>query len=57
MTVGIPPAVLAKEAVYNAVGLCSFDLHGHVDFTPWFHGHLLQARLMSRRNQQASACR
>ena len=44
MTAGIPQAVLAKEAILNAVGQSSFDLHGHVDFPPWFHGPLLQAR-------------
>ena len=38
-----PQAVLAKEAVYNAVGQSSFELHGHVDFTPWFRGPLVQA--------------
>ena len=42
-TAGIPQAVLAKEAVYAAVGQSSFELHGHVDFTPWFRGPLVQA--------------
>ena len=42
MTAGVPPAALFKEAVYNAVGQSSFGLHGHVDFTPWFRGPLLQ---------------
>ena len=41
-TSGIPQAVLAKEAVYSAVGLASFELHDHVDFTPWFRGPLMQ---------------
>ena len=39
---GVPQAALFKEAVYKAVGQSSFGLHGHVDFTSWFRGALLQ---------------
>ncbi|KAK7479675.1 hypothetical protein BaRGS_00029051 [Batillaria attramentaria] len=36
------PAVLKKDAVYNAVGLASFDLFDEIDYDSWFTNHLLQ---------------
>lgn len=30
------PAILYKDAVYNAVGLTAFDLFGDIDFDNWF---------------------
>ena len=41
---GIPEAVLAKEAVYNAVGAGAWELLDHVDFTSWLHAALLPVR-------------
>ncbi|KAK9830439.1 hypothetical protein WJX72_011753 [[Myrmecia] bisecta] len=38
---GVPPAVLAKEAVYNAVGTAAFELHDYIEFTSWFRMALL----------------
>ena len=38
---GIPEAVLAKEAAYNAVGVGSWDLFDHLDFTSWLRSSLL----------------
>ncbi|KAK9787255.1 hypothetical protein WJX73_002919 [Symbiochloris irregularis] len=37
---GVPSAVLAKEAVYNAVGTCSYDLYDFLDFPSWFRSAL-----------------
>ncbi|KAJ8961664.1 hypothetical protein NQ318_021262 [Aromia moschata] len=34
--------ILKKDAVYNAVGLCAFDLYDEVDFDQWFMNTLLQ---------------
>jgi hypothetical protein len=39
---GVPEAVLAKEAVYNAVGGAAYELHDYIEFGPWFRGTLLQ---------------
>ncbi len=39
---GIPAAVLAKEAVYNAAGVGAYDLHDYIDFKQWFQTALLQ---------------
>lgn len=41
---GIPTAVLAKEAAYSAVGVCAFELHGFIEFGPWFRNTLVQVR-------------
>ncbi|PVD19589.1 hypothetical protein C0Q70_20079 [Pomacea canaliculata] len=35
-------AVLKKDAVYNAVGLASFDLFDEIDYDSWFTSHLLR---------------
>ncbi|CAH1796232.1 unnamed protein product [Owenia fusiformis] len=35
-------AVLRKDAVYNCVGLASFDLYDDVDFDQWFNTSLIQ---------------
>ncbi|KAL8559005.1 hypothetical protein ACOMHN_039761 [Nucella lapillus] len=35
-------AVLKKDAVYNAVGLASFDLFDEIDYDSWFTNHLLK---------------
>lgn len=34
--------ILKKDAVYNAVGLCAFDLYDEVDFDSWFMNTLFQ---------------
>ena len=39
---GIPAAVLAKEAVYNAAGVGAYGLHDYIDFKQWFQSTLLQ---------------
>ncbi|CAK1580830.1 unnamed protein product [Parnassius mnemosyne] len=36
------PAILKKDAVYNAVGLAAFDLYDDVDFDEWFTNVLSQ---------------
>ena len=41
---GIPAAVLAKEAVYNAAGVGAYDLHDYIDFGSWLHSTLLPVR-------------
>ena len=41
---GYPAAVLAKEAVYNAVSVGAFELHDYVDFSSWFRTALLAVR-------------
>ena len=38
----IPAAVLAKEAVYNALGVGAYDLHDYIDFKQWLQTALLQ---------------
>ncbi|XP_072393190.1 importin-11-like [Diabrotica undecimpunctata] len=35
-------AILKKDAVYNAVGLCAFDLYDAIDFDAWFTNTLYQ---------------
>ncbi|KAK7116601.1 hypothetical protein V1264_002257 [Littorina saxatilis] len=35
-------AVLKKDAVYDAVGLASFDLFDEIDYDSWFTNHLLK---------------
>ena len=32
----ITPALLLKEATYNAVGAAYYDLHDYIDFKSWF---------------------
>lgn len=32
----ITPALLFKEASYNAVGAAYYDLHDYIDFKSWF---------------------
>lgn len=39
---GIPAAVLAKEAVYNAAGVGAYGLHDYIDFKQWLQSTLLQ---------------
>jgi hypothetical protein len=39
---GVPAAVLAKEAAYNAVGVGAYELHDYIDFMSWFNTALLQ---------------
>ena len=41
-TAGVPAAVLAKEAVYNAAGVGAYGLHDYIDFKQWFQSTLLQ---------------
>ncbi len=41
---GHPEAVLAKEAAYNAVGVGSWDLQEHLDFSQWLHSSLLMVQ-------------
>ncbi|XP_045450077.1 importin-11 [Melitaea cinxia] len=36
------PAILKKDAIYNAVGLAAFDLYDDVDFDEWFTNVLSQ---------------
>lgn len=31
----ITPALLLKEAVYNAVGVANYDLYDYIDFKSW----------------------
>lgn len=38
---GYPAAVLAKEAVYDAVCIGAFELHDYIDFSSWFRTALL----------------
>ena len=38
----IPALVLAKEAVYNALGVGAYDLHDYIDFKQWLQTALLQ---------------
>lgn len=38
---GVPVELLNREAVYNTVGIGAYELHDHVDFAAWFHGHLV----------------
>lgn len=35
-------AILKKDAVYNAVGLCAFELYDEIDFDSWFVNTLFQ---------------
>ena len=44
---GIPTAVLAKEAAYNAVGVGAYELHDYIDFGSWFNTALLQVQTVS----------
>ena len=43
---GVLSAVLAKEAVYNAVGVGSWELHDFIDFSSWFRSALLLVRCL-----------
>lgn len=36
------PAILRKDAIYNAVGLAGFDLYEEIDFDQWFTNTLTQ---------------
>ena len=45
---GVPAAVLAKEAVYNAAGVGAYDLHDYVNFSPWYHSSLQPVRAHPR---------
>jgi len=55
--VELTPALLRKEAVYNAVGIAAFDLYDYLDFSLLFHSNLVRemhlthpnARLLLRR--------
>ncbi|KAL2621919.1 hypothetical protein R1flu_002124 [Riccia fluitans] len=40
--VQITPALLLKEAVYNAVGVANYDLYDYIDFKSWYDGCLAQ---------------
>nr|XP_023029960.1 importin-11 [Leptinotarsa decemlineata] len=44
------PAILKKDAVYNAVGLCAFDLYDEIDFDGWFMNTLLQELKIKHNN-------
>ncbi|KAG5887314.1 hypothetical protein JTB14_006458 [Gonioctena quinquepunctata] len=44
------PAILKKDAVYNAVGLCAFDLYDEIDFDGWFVNTLLQELKIKHNN-------
>ncbi|KAJ8915196.1 hypothetical protein NQ315_015419 [Exocentrus adspersus] len=50
----VPPedmqGILRKDAVYNAVGLCAFDLYDEVDFDQWFTNTLLQELKIKHNN-------
>ncbi|KAJ3101889.1 Importin-11 [Phlyctochytrium planicorne] len=35
------PSLLIKDAVYNSLGLCSYDLVDHIDFNGWFESSLI----------------
>ncbi|CAK9199162.1 unnamed protein product [Sphagnum jensenii] len=37
----ITPALLLKEAAYNAVGAANYDLHDYIDFKSWWEGALV----------------
>ncbi len=34
------PAILHKDAIYNAVGLAAFDLYDDIDFDAWLTSSL-----------------
>ncbi|BBN14841.1 importin-11 [Marchantia polymorpha subsp. ruderalis] len=38
----ITPALLLKEAVYNAVGVANYDLYDYIDFKSWYDSCLAQ---------------
>ncbi|CAH1155509.1 unnamed protein product [Phaedon cochleariae] len=50
----VPPedmqGILKKDAVYNAVGLCAFDLYDEIDFDQWFVNTLLQELRIKHNN-------
>ena len=33
--VAVSPALLLKDACYNAIGVANYDLYDYVDFKPW----------------------
>ena len=33
--VAVSPALLLKDACYNAIGVANYDLYDYVDFQPW----------------------
>ena len=43
---GIPAAVLAKEAVYNAAGVGAYGVHDYIDFKQWLQSTLLQVCIL-----------
>lgn len=50
----IPPddmqQILKKDAIYNAAGLCAFDLYDEVDFDQWFSNTLVQELKIKNNN-------
>lgn len=54
-TEGVPALALAKEAIYNAVGTCAYDLHDFLDFPSWFRSALIQVQQMCLRTVTCQA--
>ena len=52
----IPAAVLAKEAVYNAVGTCSYDLHDFLDLRSWLRNALAAVCAALWRARSCAGC-
>lgn len=50
----VPPEdmqqILKKDAIYNAAGLCAFDLYDEVDFDQWFSNTLVQELKIKHNN-------
>ncbi|CAH1127188.1 unnamed protein product [Ceutorhynchus assimilis] len=44
------PEILKKDAVYNATGLCAFDLYDEVDFDLWFRNTLVHELKIKHNN-------
>jgi hypothetical protein len=42
--VGVPAALLVKEAAYTAAAVGAYELHDYLDYSSWFRGALVQAR-------------
>lgn len=40
----VPLALLHKEAAYHALAVGAYELHDHVDFSPWLRATLLPVR-------------
>ena len=47
-TLGIPAAVLFKEAVYTALAAGSYELHDYIDLSSWLRSSLLLVCALSR---------